>query len=123
MLKAMTYFPEVSRTLALTGGILVSGAMVFAETVSTDPSIGAGSVLLGGASLVAAISAFSKDFWQDRQKQRDHDLAKLRIRSRNDKSTLAIEALLDWARTARAAVATLPPAPEISLKMDDDHDV
>ncbi len=119
----MSYIPEVSRTLTLTGGILAAGAVVVAETVSTDPTMGAGSFLLGGAGLVAAISAFTKDFWLDRQKQRDHELDKLRLRSRNDKSIQAIEALLAWAKAARAAVSTLPPIPEISLQAEDDHDV
>jgi hypothetical protein len=119
----MSYIPDVSRTLTLTGGILAAGAVVVAETVSTDPTMGAGSFLLGGAGLVAALSAFTKDFWLDRQKQRDHELDKLRLRSRNDKSIQAIEALLAWAKAARAVVSTLPSVPEISLQADDDHDV
>jgi hypothetical protein len=118
----MSYIPEVSKALTLTGGALAAGAVVVAEAVSTDPTMGAGSVLLGGAGLVAAISAFTKDFWLDRQRQREHELARLRLLGRNEKSTQAIEALLEWARSARAAVGTLPPAPQISLKADDDHD-
>ena len=118
----MSYIPDVSRTATLSGGILAASAVVFAETVSTDPTMGAGSVLLGSAGLIAAISAFTKDFWLDRQKQREHELAKIRLKSRNDKSVLAVEALLDWAKSARAASPTLPPAPEISLKVDE-HDV
>jgi hypothetical protein len=119
----MSYILDVSRTLTLTGGIVAAGAMVVAESVSTDPTMGAGSFLLGGAGLIAAVSAFTKDFWLDRQKQREHELAKLRILNRNEKSIQAVEALLDWAKGARAAVSTLPPVPEISLQADDDHDV
>jgi hypothetical protein len=118
----MSYIPEVSKALTWTGGILTASAVVLAETVSTDPAMGAGSFLLGGAGLVAAASAFTKDFWLDRQKQREHELAKLRLANRNGKSFLAIEALLDWVKAARSAVPSLPPPPEFSLKADDDHD-
>ena len=119
----MSYIPDVSRTATLSGGILAATAVVFAESVSTDPTMGAGSVLLGGAGLIAAISAFTKDFWLDRQKQREHELAKLRLQTRNDKSVKAVEALLDWARAASKAAPALPLAPDISIKADDDHDV
>jgi hypothetical protein len=119
----MSYIPDVSRTLTLTGGVLAAGAVVVAETVSTDPTMGAGSYLLGGAGLVAALSAFSKDFWLDRQKQREHELDKLRLRGRGDEAARrALEALVEWTKAARAAITTLPPAPEISLKADDEHD-
>jgi hypothetical protein len=119
----MTYIPDVSRTLTVTGGVLAAGAVVVAETVSVDPTVGAGSFLLGGAGLVAALSAFSKDFWLDRQKQREHELAKLRIRGRSDEAAQALQALLEWTKAARAAVASLPPPPDISLQPEDDHDV
>jgi len=117
----MSYIPDVSRTLSVTGGVLAAGAVVVAEAVSTDPTLGAGSFLLGGAGLVAAMSAFSKDFWLDRQKQRENELAKLRIRSRNAEAVQALQALLEWTKAARAAVPTLPPPPEFSLKADDEY--
>jgi hypothetical protein len=118
----MSYIPDVSRTATLSGGILAATAVVFAESVSTDPTVGAGSVLLGSAGLIAAISAFTKDFWLDRQRQREYELARLRFRARAHRSAQAVEALLDWARAAREAAPALPPAPELGPKVDNDHD-
>ena len=71
----MNIIPEVTiRTITLAGGLLATGAAVVAQAVAPDNAMGTGSFLLGGAGLIAAISAFTKDFWTDRQKQRDHEI-------------------------------------------------
>jgi hypothetical protein len=118
----MSYFPYVSQNLAYAGGLVATTTALVAETISADPTVGAGSFLLGGAGLIAAISAFTKDFWQDRQKQREHELAKLRIRARSDHAAEAVEAVLVWIKAAREADVALPPAPDIRPFPDPRHD-
>lgn len=118
----MNYVPDFSQNLAYMGGLAATTTALVADAVSTDPAVGAGSFLLGGAGLIAAISAFTKDFWQDRQKQREHELAALRIRERGDRIEGAVEGLLAWIKAARAADATLPPAPEFAPIRDKSHE-
>ncbi|OJW18824.1 MAG: hypothetical protein BGO49_17525 [Planctomycetales bacterium 71-10] len=118
----MSYFPDVSQNLAYMGGLAATTTALIAESVSSEPAVGAGSFLLGGAGLIAAVSAFTKDFWQDRQKQREHELAALRIRSRADRAEAVVAALLGWIKAARAADPALPPAPEIGPFRDQPHD-
>lgn len=121
----MSYFPDLSQNFAYMGGVAATTTALVADAVSTDPAVGAGSFLLGGAGLIAAISAFTKDFWQDRQKQRDHELAALRVRARIDRADDAVEVLMSWIKAARAADASLPPAPEIAAYRDtyDDRSI
>lgn len=119
----MSYIPNIPQQLTFAGGLLATTAALVAETVSSDPTVGAGSFLLGGAGLIAAISAFTKDFWQDRQKQREHELAKLRLRGRNDRTAATVDALLDWVKAARSSIAALPPAPNVHLQSDSENDV
>jgi hypothetical protein len=118
----MSYVPDFSQNFGYIGGLAATTAALIADAVSTDPTVGAGSFLLGGAGLIAAISAFTKDFWQDRQKQREHELAALRIRERSDRAEDAAEAVLAWIKAARAADATLPPFPEIGPIREKSHD-
>lgn len=118
----MSYFPDVSLNLAYAGGLLATGTALVAETVSTDPAVGAGSFLLGGAGLIAALSAFTKDFWQDRQKQRDHELATLRLRARADHAAEVVEAVLGWIKAAHDKDDSLPPAPDIRPFADPRND-
>jgi hypothetical protein len=121
MVICMTIVPDLSaKTITLTGALLATGAAIFSETTS-DATVGAGSFLLGGAGLIAAISAFAKDFWSDRQKQREHEIAKLRIELRNCKTCNALLELYNWARAARRAVPGLPPVPAVSLHDDPEN--
>jgi hypothetical protein len=107
-----------NRTITLVGGLLATGAAVIAETLSTDTTVGTGSFLLGGAGLIAAISAFTKDYWSDRQKQRDHELSMLRIKLRSSRNSDAIHQLYNWARAAHGAMPSLPAVPECRLEDD-----
>lgn len=109
----MNYYSGLSQSMTYAGGLAATTGALVAQTVSTDPAVGAGSYLLGGAGLIAAVSAFTKDYWQDRQKQRDYELAKLKLRARDDRSEAALAAILSWIRAAHAADAALPPAPEV----------
>lgn len=102
----------------MTGGLVAAGAAVIAEAVTTDPTVGTGSFLLGGAGLIAAVSAFTKDYWTDRQKQREHEVALLRIKTRNHQTHDGLREMYNWAKAAKLAVSSLPPVPELSL--DDD---
>jgi hypothetical protein len=112
MANHMSIVPEItSRTLALAGGLVAASAAVLAETISTETTVGTSSFLLGGAGLIAAISAFTKDYWSDRQKQREHEVSLLRLKLRNRSSTALLE-LYNWAKAAQAAVPGLPAAPE-----------
>jgi hypothetical protein len=109
----MNISPEVTaRSITLVGGLVATGAAVVAQSVASDNTLGTGSFLLGGAGLIAAISAFTKDFWTDRQKQRDHELAKLRIQRHACHTCHSLNRLYAWARMARLAVPGLPPVPE-----------
>ena len=99
----------------MVGGLVAAGAAVIAELSSTDSTVGTGSFLLGGAGLIAAVSAFVKDYWTDRQKQREHEVALLRIRLRSSRASCGILELYNWAKAAHAAVGTLPPVPELHL--------
>jgi hypothetical protein len=112
----MNIFPEVTtKTVALLGGLVATGAAVIAEAVSSDPTVGTGSFLLGGAGLIAAISAFTKDYWSDRQKQREHEVSMLRIKLRSCRTCNALHELYNWARAAHAALPALPAVPEIHV--------
>jgi hypothetical protein len=99
----------------MAGGLAATCTAVIAQAVSSDNAVGTGSFLLGGAGLIAAISAFTKDFWSDRQKQREHEAAMLRMKLRSCRTCNAIHELSAWARSARQAVPTLPPVPEFRL--------
>src|SRR3954451_8702109 len=108
----MNIIPHItSKTITLLGGLVATGAVVVAEAVSTDNAVGTSSFLLGGAGLIAAISAFTKDYWSDRQKQREHEVSLLRLRLRNRSSTALLE-LYTGPKAAQAAVPGLPAAPE-----------
>ena len=122
MTMGMNFLPAItSRTVTMTGGLLAAGAAVIAQATTTDTTVGAGSFLLGGAGLIAAISAFTKDYWTDRQKQRKHEVALLRIKNRNCQTYTGLRELYNWAKDARAAVATLPPVPELHLDEDSEQ--
>ena len=99
----------------MVGGLVATGAAVIAEYSSGDGSVGTGSFLLGGAGLVAALSAFTKDYWTDRQKQRDHEVALLKIKLRSCRTSCGILELYSWAKAAHAAVGSLPAVPELHL--------
>jgi hypothetical protein len=109
-----------SRAITMTGGLLVAGAAMIAEATTTDTTVGTGSFLLGGAGLIAAISAFTKDYWTDRQKQREHEVALLRIKNRHTQTHNCLREMYNWAKAAHAAVSGLPPVPELHL--DDDFE-
>ena len=109
----MNIIPEVTiRTITLAGGLLATGAAVFAQAMAPDNAMGTGSFLLGGAGLIAAISAFTKDFWTDRQKQRDHEIVKLRIQRHACHTCHSLNRLYAWARMSHLAVPGLPPVPD-----------
>jgi hypothetical protein len=113
----MSLLPEItSRSITLAGGLLATSAAVIAQGVANDTAVGTGSFLLGGAGLIAAISAFTKDYWSDRQKQRDHQIAMLRIKLRACRTCNALHELYNWARNAHTAVPTLPPVPELHFE-------
>ena len=115
----MNIIPEVTtRTITLAGGLLATGAAVVAQAVAPDNAMGTGSFLLGGAGLIAAISAFTKDFWTDRQKQRDHEISKLRIQRRACHTCHSLGRLYAWARMSQLAVPGLPPVPDERLEED-----
>jgi hypothetical protein len=119
----MSFLPEITtKTVTLAGGLLATGAAVVAQASSTDTSVGTGSFLLGGAGLVAAISAFTKEYWTDRQKQREHEVNVLRMKLRVCRSHAAVTAIYNWLRAAHAAVPTLPPVPELHLDDDTERD-
>ncbi|WP_165068421.1 hypothetical protein [Paludisphaera rhizosphaerae] len=118
----MSYYPDLYQSLAYTGGLAATTGALVAQAVSSDPAVGAGSFLLGGAGLIAAVSAFTKDFWQDRQKQREHELARLKIRAKNDQADAALAAVLAWIRAAHQADAGLPPAPDVGPIPDHRND-
>jgi hypothetical protein len=107
------------RSVALAGGMIATFAALTAQAVANDNAVGTGSFLLGGAGLIAAISAFTKDFWTDRQKQREHETALLRIKLRSCRTCNALHELSSWARNARLVVPALPPVPEIRLDGED----
>jgi hypothetical protein len=124
----MSIIPHLTnKTITLVGGLMATGAAVVAESVSTENTVGTGSFLLGGAGLVAAISAFTKDYWSDRQKQRDHEVSLLRLKLRSCRTCNALHELYNWARAVHGAVPALPAVPD--LRFDDpveaaadDHD-
>ncbi len=117
MTMGMNFLPELtSKTITMAGGLLAAGAAVIAQATTTDTPVGTGSFLLGGAGLIAAISAFTKDYWTDRQKQREHEVALLRLKLRNCQTCNALHELYNWAREARASVATLPQVPELHIE-------
>ena len=121
MTMGMNFLPELtSKTITMTGGLLAAGAAVIAQATTTDTTVGTGSFLLGGAGLIAAISAFTKDYWTDRQKQRDHEVALLRIKLRNCQTCNALHELYNWAKAAHASVTTLPPVPELHLEEESE---
>ena len=109
-----------SKTVTILGGLMATGAAVIAESSASDGPVATGSFLLGGAGLIAAISAFTKDYWSDRQKQRDHEVALLRIKLRSCRASCGIFELYNWARAAHAAVGALPPVPELHLSDEID---
>jgi len=112
----MNLVPEITvKTVTLMGGLVATGAAVIAEISSGDGSVGTGSFLLGGAGLVAAISALTKDYWTDRQKQRDHEVALLKIKLRSCRTHCGILELYSWAKAAHVAVGSLPAVPELHL--------
>jgi hypothetical protein len=114
----MNFVPDVTtKSIAVVGGLLATGAAVIAQA-TTDPSVGAGSFLLGGAGLIAAISAFTKDYWTDRQKQRDHELSLLKVKLRACRACTAVHELYNWAKAAHAAVPALPCVPEFHLESE-----
>lgn len=120
----MNFLSELPyRTITMMGGLLAAGAAVIAEATTTDTTVGTGSFLLGGAGLIAAVSAFTKDYWTDRQKQREHEVALLRIKNRNYQNHNGLRELYNWAKAAHAAVSGLPPAPELHLVEDFEPDV
>jgi hypothetical protein len=113
MAPGMSFLPELtSKSITMMGGLIAASVAVIAQATSTDSTVGTGSFLLGGAGLIAAISAFTKDYWTDRQKQRDHEVALLRIKLRNCRACNSLNELYNWARAAKSAVPGLPPVPE-----------
>lgn len=119
----MNLVPEItSKTVTLAGGLLATGAAVVAQSISTETSVGTGSFLLGGAGLIAAVSAFTKDYWTDRQKQREHEVNVLRIKLGVSRADAAVHAMYNWVRAAHVAVPTLPPVPELHLDDDAEPD-
>jgi hypothetical protein len=119
----MNFLPELTgRTLTLTGGLLATGAAaVVAETTITDPALGTSSFLLGGAGLIAAISTLTKDYWNDRQRQREHEVVLAKLSLGKDRTREAVNELYQWARKARLALETLPEIPEIHLENDQER--
>ncbi len=118
MVLVMNLIPDVTtKSIAVMGGLLATGAAVIAQA-TTDPSVGTGSFLLGGAGLIAAISAFTKDYWTDRQKQRDHELSLVKIKLRACRTCNAVHDLHNWAKAAHAAVPGLPAVPEFRQDSD-----
>jgi hypothetical protein len=112
----MNILPELtSKSVTMAGGLLAAGAAVIAQATTTDTTVGTGSFFLGGAGLIAAISAFTKDYWTDRQKQRDHEVAVLRIKLRSCQTCNALHELYNWAKGAHTSVPNLPPVPELRL--------
>jgi hypothetical protein len=119
----MSIVPELtSRTITLVGGLLAAGTAVIAEAVAPDATLGASSFLLGGAGLIAAISAFTKDYWSDRQKQREHEVSLLRLKLRNGRASAALHELYNWAKAAQGAVPGLPAVPEFHYDEPADAD-
>lgn len=110
----MTILEEIPyRTITLVGGLAATGVAVVAEAVSSDNAVGTGSFLLGGAGLIAAVSAFAKDYWSDRQRQREHEVSLLRLKLRPCRTCSAVHELYNWARAVRDTVPALPMVPDL----------
>jgi len=116
----MSLIPEITfRSITFFGGLAATCAAVWAQGIGNDTAVGTGSYLLGGAGLIAAISAFTKDYWSDRQRQRDHEIALLRMKLRSCRTCNALHELYSWARSARTAVPGLPPVPDFRLEVEE----
>ena len=116
----MNLIPEITaRSVTFVGGLGATCLAAWAQGLGNDNAVGTGSFLLGGAGLIAAVSAFTKDFWTDRQRQRDHEAAMLRMKLRSCRTCNALHELYAWARSARVAVPSLPPVPEARLENDE----
>lgn len=112
----MNLQPEITtRTVTLAGGLLATGAALVAQANPTDTSVDTRSFLLGAVGLIAAISAFTRDYWTYRQKQREHEVAVLRFKLKASRAHGALDELYTWARAAHTAVPSLPPVPELHL--------
>jgi hypothetical protein len=119
MVPVMNVLPGITtRTVTVAGSLVAACAAIVAETTGSDTSVETGSFLLGGAGLIAALSAFAKDYWNDRQRQREHEQTMLRLRFSVGKAQGALGELYAWARAAHAAVAALPAVPELHLGED-----
>lgn len=109
----MSLYSDLPQGLTYAGGLLATTGALVAQTVSSDPAVGTGSYLLGGAGLIAALSAFTKDYWQDRQKQREHELAMEQVKARDEHVERTLARVVAWIKAARASNESLPPAPDI----------
>jgi hypothetical protein len=117
----MNILPHVTnKTITLLGGLVATGAALVAEAVSPENAVGTGSFLLGGAGLLAAVSAFARDYWIDRQKQRDHEVSMLRLKLRACRTCNAVHEIYGWAKAVHDAVPALPPVPD--LRLDEPSD-
>jgi hypothetical protein len=110
-----------SRTIAMTGGLIATSGILLAQAIPSDSTMGTSSLLLGSAGLIAAVSAFAKDFWSDRQKKREHEIAKLRVQLKITRNSSALQELYNWAKAARGAVVALPPVPEFVLSDNENE--
>ncbi len=84
-------------------------------TPPVDPNNGVG-MMIGGAGLLAVVSAIAKDLWQDRREARDYKL-KLAVISRKTANIEAVLRLYKWAERV-ATSDTRVPAPELPYDFD-----
>src|SRR5262245_48037350 len=99
------------KTFGIAGSTIAVMGLVVAQAAAPDVSvsIGTGSVLIGGAGLVTALTAFLKPYWDDRQKQREFDERKLQFR--NQRQNQFIMESHSWMMEAKAALPALPEPP------------
>ena len=103
------------------GGLIGGIGGVFAEVAPTVGAFTQGGLWIGLAGLVTALGAVIQKYFDDKQKGRDHEIARLRLTLRSDQNRRALIADHKWFMEIVARVPGLPAPPELPSGFDPDE--
>jgi len=101
------------KILKIGGAVLAFAACVVSQVVPPDFSTGA--FWVGLAGLITAFGAILKEYYNERQRMRDHEFEKIKFHERAEANKDRIKDLARWALAAKRKYPGLPDPPAVEL--------
>ena len=106
--------------VTLIGGLVATAGGLLAEVNATD-TLSQGGLWIGLAGLITAMGSVIQKYFDDKQKDRDHQITRLRIVLKTDQNRRVLVADHKWFGEIVSRIPGLPPPPDLPEGYDGDE--